>query len=80
MADQKVTIMVLKVDLQCPSCFKKIKKILAKFPRETPHLIYIRTISVGKMISALLFLSSGIHFLVFIHVVLIELHFIYDEK
>ncbi|KAK9268051.1 hypothetical protein L1049_010490 [Liquidambar formosana] len=31
MAD-KVTKMVLKVDLQCPRCYKKIKKILQKFP------------------------------------------------
>jgi len=30
---EKVTIMVLKVDLQCPSCCKKIKKVLAKFPQ-----------------------------------------------
>ncbi|KAA8519213.1 hypothetical protein F0562_013469 [Nyssa sinensis] len=33
MADQKVTKMVLKVDLQCPRCYKKIKKILCKFPQ-----------------------------------------------
>ncbi|KAH7852414.1 hypothetical protein Vadar_024554 [Vaccinium darrowii] len=33
MADQKVTTMVLKVDLQCPSCYKKVRKILAKFPQ-----------------------------------------------
>ncbi|CAK9182216.1 unnamed protein product [Ilex paraguariensis] len=30
---EKVTIMVLKVDLQCPHCRKKIKKILCKFPQ-----------------------------------------------
>ncbi|XP_057765081.1 protein PYRICULARIA ORYZAE RESISTANCE 21-like [Salvia miltiorrhiza] len=30
---EKVTIMVLKVDLQCPCCYKKIKKILCKFPQ-----------------------------------------------
>ncbi|CAL5344344.1 unnamed protein product [Camellia sinensis] len=29
---EKVTTMVLKVDLQCSSCYKKIKKILCKFP------------------------------------------------
>ncbi|CAL5410330.1 unnamed protein product [Camellia sinensis] len=29
----KVTTMVLKVDLQCSSCYKKIKKILCKFPQ-----------------------------------------------
>ncbi|KAA8547269.1 hypothetical protein F0562_003867 [Nyssa sinensis] len=33
MADQKVTKMVLEVDLQCPRCYKKIKKILCKFPQ-----------------------------------------------
>ncbi|KAL5555869.1 hypothetical protein UlMin_038105 [Ulmus minor] len=33
MADQKVTIMVLKVDLQCCRCYKKIKKVLCKFPQ-----------------------------------------------
>ncbi|KAL7213789.1 hypothetical protein ACSBR2_016344 [Camellia fascicularis] len=30
---EKVTTMVLKVDLQCSSCYKKIKKILCKFPQ-----------------------------------------------
>ncbi|CAL5344343.1 unnamed protein product [Camellia sinensis] len=29
---EKVTTMVLKVDLQCSCCYKKIKKILCKFP------------------------------------------------
>ncbi|KAK4369689.1 hypothetical protein RND71_009164 [Anisodus tanguticus] len=29
----KSTIMVLKVDLQCSSCYKKVKKILCKFPQ-----------------------------------------------
>ncbi|KAI7999803.1 Heavy metal-associated isoprenylated plant protein 6 [Camellia lanceoleosa] len=29
---EKVTTMVLKVDLQCSCCYKKIKKILRKFP------------------------------------------------
>ncbi|XP_058189606.1 protein PYRICULARIA ORYZAE RESISTANCE 21-like [Rhododendron vialii] len=29
---EKVTTMVLKVDLQCPCCYRKIKKVLAKFP------------------------------------------------
>ncbi|KAL5575830.1 hypothetical protein UlMin_017529 [Ulmus minor] len=33
MADQKVTIMVLKVDLQCSRCYKKIKRVLCKFPQ-----------------------------------------------
>ncbi|KAL5560141.1 hypothetical protein UlMin_036352 [Ulmus minor] len=33
MADQKVTIMVLKVDLQCCRCYKKIKKVFCKFPQ-----------------------------------------------
>nr|XP_027119006.1 protein PYRICULARIA ORYZAE RESISTANCE 21-like isoform X1 [Coffea arabica] len=28
-----VTVMRLKVDLQCPSCYKKVKKILCKFPQ-----------------------------------------------
>ncbi|CAN4105980.1 unnamed protein product [Withania somnifera] len=30
---EKITIMVLKVDLQCSSCYKKVKKILCKFPQ-----------------------------------------------
>ncbi|KAL7213782.1 hypothetical protein ACSBR2_016340 [Camellia fascicularis] len=30
---EKVTTMVLKVDLQCSCCYKKIKKILRKFPQ-----------------------------------------------
>ncbi|XP_058196856.1 protein PYRICULARIA ORYZAE RESISTANCE 21-like isoform X1 [Rhododendron vialii] len=33
MAEKKVTTMVLKVDLQCPTCYRKIKKVLAKFPQ-----------------------------------------------
>ncbi|XP_068323012.1 heavy metal-associated isoprenylated plant protein 5-like [Pyrus communis] len=30
---EKVTIMVLKVDLQCQKCYKKVKKVLCKFPQ-----------------------------------------------
>ncbi|BFG27297.1 hypothetical protein CerSpe_135710 [Prunus speciosa] len=30
---EKVTIMVLKVDLQCHKCYKKVKKVLCKFPQ-----------------------------------------------
>ncbi|KAL4386547.1 hypothetical protein GQ457_09G000850 [Hibiscus cannabinus] len=30
---EKVTIMVLKVDLQCFKCYKKVKKVLCKFPQ-----------------------------------------------
>ncbi|KAI6700223.1 hypothetical protein NL676_014547 [Syzygium grande] len=30
---EKVTRMWIKVDLQCPRCYKKIKKILCKFPQ-----------------------------------------------
>ncbi|XP_027183643.1 protein PYRICULARIA ORYZAE RESISTANCE 21-like [Coffea eugenioides] len=30
---EKVTTMTLKVDLQCPCCYKKVKKILCKFPQ-----------------------------------------------
>lgn len=30
----QVTVMRLKVDLQCHKCYKKVKKILSKFPRE----------------------------------------------
>ncbi|QHO07549.1 putative LRR receptor-like serine/threonine-protein kinase [Arachis hypogaea] len=29
---EKVTIMKLKVDLKCHKCYKKVKKVLAKFP------------------------------------------------
>ncbi|KAJ4704094.1 pollen-specific leucine-rich repeat extensin-like protein 1 isoform X1 [Melia azedarach] len=28
----KVTIMVLKVDLECSKCYKKVKKVLSRFP------------------------------------------------
>ncbi|KAK9942696.1 hypothetical protein M0R45_008347 [Rubus argutus] len=31
--DKKVTIMVLKVDLQCEKCYRKVKKVLCKFPQ-----------------------------------------------
>ncbi|XP_038995687.1 protein PYRICULARIA ORYZAE RESISTANCE 21-like isoform X2 [Hibiscus syriacus] len=30
---EKVTIMVLKVDLQCCKCYNKVKKLLCKFPQ-----------------------------------------------
>ncbi|XP_015071626.1 uncharacterized protein LOC107015743 isoform X1 [Solanum pennellii] len=30
---EKTTVMVLKVDLQCPCCYKKAKKILCKMPQ-----------------------------------------------
>ncbi|CAA2976495.1 protein PYRICULARIA ORYZAE RESISTANCE 21-like isoform X2 [Olea europaea var. sylvestris] len=30
---EKKTVMVLKVDLQCPSCFEKIRKILCRIPQ-----------------------------------------------
>ncbi|GFY91644.1 heavy metal transport/detoxification superfamily protein [Actinidia rufa] len=30
---EKVTTMVLKVDLHCSNCYKKIKKVLCKFPQ-----------------------------------------------
>ncbi|XP_022639855.1 keratinocyte proline-rich protein isoform X4 [Vigna radiata var. radiata] len=30
---EKVTVMRLKVDLQCHKCYKKVKKILSKFPQ-----------------------------------------------
>ncbi|KAL4300645.1 putative LRR receptor-like serine/threonine-protein kinase [Arachis hypogaea] len=31
--DEKVTVMKLKVDLECHKCYKKVKKVLAKFPQ-----------------------------------------------
>ncbi|GAB4830729.1 hypothetical protein Ancab_004762 [Ancistrocladus abbreviatus] len=30
---EKVTTMVLKVDLKCEKCYKKVKKVLCKFPQ-----------------------------------------------
>lgn len=30
----QVTIMKLKVDLECEKCYKKVKKLLGKYPRE----------------------------------------------
>ncbi|KAL6546861.1 hypothetical protein OROMI_022582 [Orobanche minor] len=33
MAEKVSVNMVLKVDLQCPCCYKKVKKILCKFPQ-----------------------------------------------
>ncbi|KAL3521817.1 hypothetical protein ACH5RR_014651 [Cinchona calisaya] len=30
---EKVTTMILKADLQCHNCYKKVKKILSKFPQ-----------------------------------------------
>ncbi|GMN36629.1 hypothetical protein TIFTF001_006168 [Ficus carica] len=47
MVDKKVsTIMVLKVDLQCCRCYKKVKKILCKFPRN-PEKIKQKIICKG---------------------------------
>ncbi|XP_027367431.1 pollen-specific leucine-rich repeat extensin-like protein 1 isoform X2 [Abrus precatorius] len=33
MAPEKVTIMKLKVDLECNKCYKKVKKLLSKYPQ-----------------------------------------------
>ncbi|CAH1448199.1 unnamed protein product [Lactuca virosa] len=33
MASEKVTVMILSVDLKCPCCYKKVKKVLCKFPQ-----------------------------------------------
>ncbi|KAL4562955.1 hypothetical protein LXL04_026986 [Taraxacum kok-saghyz] len=33
MASEKVTIMILNVDLKCPCCYKKVRKLLCKFPQ-----------------------------------------------
>ncbi|KAJ9566392.1 hypothetical protein OSB04_002358 [Centaurea solstitialis] len=33
MAPDKVTIMILNVDLKCSCCYKKVKKLLCKFPQ-----------------------------------------------
>ncbi|KAJ6992028.1 hypothetical protein NC653_015398 [Populus alba x Populus x berolinensis] len=38
MAEKKVTIMVIKVDLECEKCHKKIKKVLCRIPLEA-HVI-----------------------------------------
>ncbi|CAM8890609.1 unnamed protein product [Rhodiola kirilowii] len=32
MGEKKVTVMILKVDLQCDCCYIKVKKLLCKFP------------------------------------------------
>ncbi|CAH1417601.1 unnamed protein product [Lactuca virosa] len=34
MAPEKVTEMVLNVDLKCSGCYKKVKKVICKIPRE----------------------------------------------
>ncbi|KAJ0016985.1 hypothetical protein Pint_09427 [Pistacia integerrima] len=34
MEEQNVVRMVLKVDLQCEKCYRKVKKVLYKFPRK----------------------------------------------
>ncbi|KAL6281866.1 hypothetical protein ACE6H2_012795 [Prunus campanulata] len=48
---EKVTIMVLKVDLQCHKCYKKVKKVLCKFPQirdqtydEKQNLVIIKVV------------------------------------
>ncbi|KAK4744250.1 hypothetical protein SAY87_010562 [Trapa incisa] len=33
MAEKKVTKMLIKVDLQCEKCYRKIKKVLCRFPQ-----------------------------------------------
>lgn len=46
--DQQVTTMVLKVDLDCCQCYRKVKKVLCRFPRESLiafsslHFIYLQ--------------------------------------
>ncbi|GMY36639.1 protein PYRICULARIA ORYZAE RESISTANCE 21 [Fagus crenata] len=41
MGEKKTTLMVLKADLQCCRCYKKVKKVLCKFPRESLFLSLI---------------------------------------
>ncbi|KAL5548856.1 hypothetical protein UlMin_004087 [Ulmus minor] len=43
MADRKVTIMVLKVDLQCYRCYKKIKRVLCQIPEIRDQVYYEKT-------------------------------------
>ncbi|GJV38098.1 pollen-specific leucine-rich repeat extensin-like protein 1 [Tanacetum coccineum] len=31
--EEKVTVMILYVDLKCPCCYKKVRKLLCKFPQ-----------------------------------------------
>ncbi|XP_044462242.1 protein PYRICULARIA ORYZAE RESISTANCE 21-like isoform X2 [Mangifera indica] len=33
MGEKKVVTMVLKVDLQCEKCYRKVKKVLCSFPQ-----------------------------------------------
>lgn len=37
-SQKQVTMMKLKVDLDCAKCYKKVKKVLCKFPREFTSL------------------------------------------
>ncbi|KAI4311868.1 hypothetical protein MLD38_036732 [Melastoma candidum] len=50
-ADLKVTKMVIKVDLQCCKCYKKIKKVLCRYPQlrdqiydEKDNRVFIRVV------------------------------------
>ena len=53
---KQVTMMKLKVDLDCAKCYKKVKKVLCKFPREfllslfykdSGELLFVRYDSIG---------------------------------
>ncbi|KAK4263511.1 hypothetical protein QN277_028910 [Acacia crassicarpa] len=39
---EKVTTMILKVDLQCEKCYKKVKKVLCKFPQIRDQLFDVK--------------------------------------
>lgn len=47
--------MKLKVDLECHKCYKKVKKVLSKFPRESlnksPFFFHINSLMILKWVS-----------------------------
>ncbi|PRQ47658.1 putative heavy metal-associated domain, HMA [Rosa chinensis] len=51
MGEKKVTTMILKVDLQCEECYRKVKQVLCKFPQirdqrydEKKNLVIIKVV------------------------------------
>ncbi|XWS09196.1 hypothetical protein CRYUN_Cryun40dG0065200 [Craigia yunnanensis] len=67
--EEKVTIMVLNVDLQCSRCYKKVKKVLCKFPQiqdqkydEKANTVTITVVSCcpGKIRDKICFNGGGI--------------------
>ncbi|GMY36619.1 protein PYRICULARIA ORYZAE RESISTANCE 21 isoform X1 [Fagus crenata] len=68
MGEEKTMLMILKVDLQCHRCYKKVKKVLCRFPQirdqvynEKENLVVIKVVccSPEKIKEKLIYKGGG---------------------